>query len=112
MTDPVSLSELGIPEVLVDPDTGTEWHLSDPTVELQVQQEPGSGDAGPQTPRQYTYPLTTLRDKLDRGELEPGETEWQDQTEGYPCPVDGCDRELETEAGCKSHVAQVHPDHG
>lgn len=84
MTDDITLEDLGLPPVLYDPETDAEWRLNEPDVSVAVVVAHEPDEDGGRTEHAGSYPLETLRSKLDHGDLtaeppEPDEPEEPDE---------------------------------
>lgn len=104
MTDPITTDDLDLPDTLHDPDSGEIWHLDRVSVEVEVRvQNPNQhetpGDAEP-----ATYPLATLRSKLEYGDLveTPPETDEElDEDADHECAH--CGATFDSQQGLAGH---------
>lgn len=109
MTDDITLEDLGLPNVLYDPDDGTEWHLSDPVVDLEVRMTHPDTDGDTTDATVSSYPLDALLSKLEHGDLSFDPPEPDDADDGEDQHVcEECGEPFDSQQGLAGH--QPCPD--
>lgn len=112
MTDAITMDDLGLPSTLYDPTNGTEWHLSDPSVDVQVKMTHPDTDGDETDATAASYPLSVLQSKVDRGDLQlPGDVETDDDPPERAFECDECGKTFDTGEALNGHKA-VHSGEG
>ena len=102
------MTELAEGDTLTTEDGTKVWTLTDRRVEFDVRIEPAGEDEDSDRRTEATYPLVTLLDKIERGQLAVvgGVGENEEGSKEVKCTE--CDETFKSEQGMKSHRSQVH----
>jgi len=104
----LSVDDLGVASELVDERTGKEWSLEEVQVDVAVRvKDPSRDDEAGDVPV-FNYPLETIKEKLESGDLSPATAQEgvrDGDDESYTCAE--CGATFETSNALHGHLS-VH----